>query len=384
MFNYLIKMNNFTKTDTRYTLPTLYKITKNNKEIRWDIFVVYDKNPHVEIMTDSYYYPDGKHKISDPTIVVGKNKGRANETTNLQQALSRALSLWTRKKDTYMQVGINELKTLRPMLANKYLNCKDKYLSEPFAVSPKLDGIRAIGSREGLETRNGKSIYFLETIKSRIRVLLKQYDCILDGELYSHDLSFNELSGIVRSTKEQHHNNDEVQYWIFDIVDDTKTYKERVEIIMEMKNTYETIFPGETYLVFLDYVLSKHDDVRRLHDEYISKGYEGLIARQLNSFYEIGARSNYLLKYKEFQDDEFEITGFTTGVGGEEGAIIFICKTDSGNFSVRPRGSMEYRRALYDVGDTLIGKRLTVRYQELDSITGVPRFPVGIIVRDYE
>jgi DNA ligase-1 len=31
----------------------------------------------------------------------------------------------------------------------------------------------------------------------------------------------------------------------------------------------------------------------------------------------------------------------------------------------------------------LIGKRLTVRYQELTD-GGVPRFPVGVAVRDYE
>jgi len=33
--------------------------------------------------------------------------------------------------------------------------------------------------------------------------------------------------------------------------------------------------------------------------------------------------------------------------------------------------------------DDLIGKKLTVRYQE-KSEDGIPIFPVGIVVRDYE
>jgi DNA ligase-1 len=38
---------------------------------------------------------------------------------------------------------------------------------------------------------------------------------------------------------------------------------------------------------------------------------------------------------------------------------------------------------LYKRGDSLIGKYLTVTYQELSEY-GVPRFPVGKTIRDYE
>jgi DNA ligase-1 len=53
-------------------------------------------------------------------------------------------------------------------------------------------------------------------------------------------------------------------------------------------------------------------------------------------------------------------------------------------FTVRPRGSLEKRREMYNDGDTFLNKKLTVRYQELDPTTGIPRFPVGIEIRDYE
>jgi DNA ligase-1 len=42
----------------------------------------------------------------------------------------------------------------------------------------------------------------------------------------------------------------------------------------------------------------------------MEEGYEGIMVRNPNSPYEISKRSSYLQKYKEFDDDEFEIIGF--------------------------------------------------------------------------
>jgi DNA ligase-1 len=389
-----------------YTLPVLSKKNKNNKEIRWEIYICHDER--ITIITDSYYHPDGKHKISEPTAVVGKNKGRTNETTDLEQALFQAYSLWLKKKDqnyttNYTTQYPDNPNNLRPMLANKYTKCGKKYLTEPFAVSQKLDGIRALGQKIEndiiLRTRNGKRIHFLDTVKQHLRVLLshQQFEnMIVDGELYSHNLTFNEISGITRASKTKNKLDDKMQYWIFDIVDADLTYKQRVDILKQMEIIYEELYglssegrsmhtPDNRVLVFLDYQLRDHVDVINDHRAYVKMGFEGLIARELDSKYEIGMRSNYLLKYKEFEDKEFLITGYTTGVGGEEGAIVFVCVTMNGQqFTVRPKGSLEKRKEMYNVGDTYINKKLTLRYQELDPITGIPRFPVGIEIRDYE
>jgi hypothetical protein len=96
-----------------------------------------------------------------------------------------------------------------------------------------------------------------------------------------------------------------------------------------------------------------------------------------------------LLKKKDFIDAEFPIVGYEAEIIAEEGkpdrnAIIFICGLPDGNtFTVRPRGSHELRIEWYNDAESFIGKDLTVRYQEL-SEDGVPIFPVGIAVRDYE
>ena len=117
----------------------------------------------------------------------------------------------------------------------------------------------------------------------------------------------------------------------------------------------------------------------------VNEGYEGLILRNITGEYCEGpSRSKHLQKYKSFQDDEFPIVGYHEGSGLESGCIIWECKISDGTvFSVRPRGTREVRSEYLIKADNYIGKKLTVRFQELSEI-GVPRFPVGIDIRDYE
>ena len=84
------------------------------------------------------------------------------------------------------------------------------------------------------------------------------------------------------------------------------------------------------------------------------------------------------------QDDEYQIVGFQEGEGVEIGCIIWKCVTKEGiTFNCRPKGTHEARRELFKNAQQYVGKKLTVRFQELSDDL-VPRFPVGITIRDYE
>ena len=50
---------------------------------------------------------------------------------------------------------------------------------------------------------------------------------------------------------------------------------------------------------------------------------------------------------------------------------------------MRPSGNYQERKKLYREAKKYIGKMLTVRFQELTN-GHVPRFPVGVTIRDYE
>ena len=77
-------------------------------------------------------------------------------------------------------------------------------------------------------------------------------------------------------------------------------------------------------------------------------------------------------------------------IGAEEdknGHCVFWCQTKGAGatFKVKPEGDDEYRKQLYKDRVKYSGKMLTVRFFEwTTSIPAVPRFPVGIAIRDYE
>jgi DNA ligase-1 len=116
--------------------------------------------------------------------------------------------------------------------------------------------------------------------------------------------------------------------------------------------------------------VSSLDEVLSVDTEHRAAGYEGTIVRQAAAMYESG-RSMGLQKIKQFDDAEFDVTGVQAGRGRMSKCAIFTCSTETGGtFACKMEGAL----------DTL---KLTVRYQGLTN-GGVPRFPIGVSVRDYE
>jgi len=142
-----------------------------------------------------------------------------------------------------------------------------------------------------------------------------------------------------------------------------------------------------SYVKFLYYESVNEKDIPEGVNQLIQDGYEGGILRNLHGLYKYKHRSNDLQKYKLFDDEEFKIVGCIESKGTEDGAVVFECLDPVANkvFTVRPRGTIESRREMFTNKDNYIGKSLTVRFQGRDGIIGgLPRFPVGITIRDYE
>ena len=114
-------------------------------------------------------------------------------------------------------------------------------------------------------------------------------------------------------------------------------------------------------------------------------GYEGTMIRSGGDEpYRLKYRSPSLLKLKDFQDDEFVIIGAKNSIGKAEGQCVFRCQTATkGEFDVRMKGTDQTRLEQWEQRDKYMGKMLTCRFQNL-SDEGIPIFPVGIAIRDYE
>lgn len=112
-------------------------------------------------------------------------------------------------------------------------------------------------------------------------------------------------------------------------------------------------------------------------------GYEGTMVRNADSLYE-NKRSYNLQKIKEFDDAEFKITGVKSGRGRTQGCAIFTCATSKGDlFDCKMEGSLDRLKEILLDSRNVIGKMLTVRYQGFTN-GKMPRFPIGVSVRDYE
>ena len=153
----------------------------------------------------------------------------------------------------------------------------------------------------------------------------------------------------------------------------TKLAKEHSEL-KKIVNLYQNIISKSSQL----------KDLQTAHETYVKNGFEGLMIRAPSGRYEPDHRSSSLLKYKTFMDNEYKIVGFKEGKGNDVVTVIFTCETEDGKrFEVRPKGTREERGNMLKNAEKHVGKKLTVKFFELTD-EGIPRFPVGLAIRDYE
>lgn len=368
------------------TFPALYSLASTNKIKIWKIRV------ESNIILTEYGYIDGKMTEAKKIIAKGKNIGKANATTPNEQAVSEARSKWNKKLKQNSTTNLESLKhskkdyhsrtaVLLPMLA---LNFKTRShdIVYPCVVQPKLDGARCVYNNGVLTSRTGKVFTSMDHITDELEDagILD----ILDGELYSDNLNFQDIIGMIK--KETITSPKElkkallVEYTVYDIISDD-AYSTRSAILKEIFRTHKFKY---IKLIRSD-IANSVEDIKKYHDVYVKLGYEGAIVRNLSGMYKLKHRSKDLQKYKEFEDSEFKIVDFTEGEGAETGCVIWICETKKGlRFSVRPKGTREERKILYKNGKDYINKKLNVVYQGLTN-DGIPRFGVatpGVYIRD--
>lgn len=381
------------------TFPTLFGESSHGKRKMWSIRV--DERDGTGVIVTEHGYEDSKKVVNERVVSVGKNIGKRNETTPVQQAANEAQAAWNKKRDAgYAPEGTaagcgasgtasaaNDATyassvdaTVLPMLAQDF-NKRGKSIQFPCLVQRKLDGVRCVASAKGLFSRNGKAFPHLQHIKAEVAAVGN--DLLLDGELYSDTLTFQEVVGLVK--KEKLKGDDEaklnqIHLCVYDVIDTDADNDARNATLQKLFASHKF----KTLRLLGTEVCDTREKVGEFHARYVAEGYEGLMLRNRGGKYRVGVRSTDLQKYKEFEDAEYKVTGFKEGDGLEKGCVIWICKTAKGQeFAVRPRGTHESRAELLKDAATYIGKQLTVRYQELTT-DGLPRFPVGISFRDYE
>jgi ATP-dependent DNA ligase len=359
------------------TFPPLYHKGKTGATWEWKIWTEGDK-----IYTEYGIVGGAKQlacKKAEP-----KNVGRANETTAEGQAMSEAASMHKFKLDRKYSLTPEEAQesVFLPMLAHDF----DKYgkkVSYPVFVQPKLDGCRALACWKNnkivLLSRSGKE-YNVPHIQEELAKYIPE-DLVLDGELYIHGVGFQSLVKLIKKNRPE---SIQLTYCVYDcfvIGEEEATWEDRY---MKLTN-YHDMFASSAYIRFVPTNLAQDlNHIKSYQKDYIGKGYEGAIVRCGDGVYELGYRSQKLLKVKLWQDKEFKITGFTNGVGKFEKCVIWECVAENGlKFNVTPKGTASEREEWLRDAPSYIGQMLKVKFFERTD-DGLPRFPVGLGVRPEE
>lgn len=359
--------------------PTLFGLSSTGKIKQWSIGVSLHDVGNGAVIVTAHGYSGQTITMTTKDITKGKNIGKSNETTPYEQACAEAQSTWNKKIDDQYKQSVDELirpneeELELPMLAHEYTK-RGKDIDMPCYVQPKLNGVRCLNKklpdRIRATSRGGKEYKAITHIFEQLVTILEPQQ-ILDGELYNHDLTFQQIVTAVKNETDLDENLPLIEYWVYDLPSDAD-FGDRYTLL---KTIVETINHPSVKLV-PTYLVNNDEELKAYHRMFMEQGYEGTMIRNIKGGYKFKHRSTDLQKYKDFVDAEFRIIGGQEGVGLSAGQCVFTCVTENQQpFNVRCIGTNAVREEQWQNLPNYINKMLTVKFQTW-SDTGIPIFPV--------
>lgn len=306
-----------------------------------------------------------------------KNVGKSNESTAEEQALSEMQSKIAEKlkEDYFMTVAEAETSlVILPMLAKDFKDYGHRinWLTNIVYVQPKLDGMRALavcGPNASLTSRTGSPIDTCEHILADLRKLPEGF--ILDGELYAHGKSFQDNMRLIK--KYRPNETEEVKFHNYDMVGDD-AFSDRLDVITLCWDT-----PCEHIELVQSMRITSAEQLAVAHSLNLKEGFEGSIVRWGSEGYKINARSEHLLKYKDFKDIALPIIDIVPSEARPEwGQPIY--ELNGKRFSSGMKFSHDERKHWLMFKDHYIGRTAEIRFFEYTD-DGLPRFPVTVGIR---
>jgi DNA ligase-1 len=387
------------------TFPTLYKKSGRGALQQWTISAGQKMGGEGTIVVE-HGQVGGKLQCSVDVVTEGKNPGKKNETTPIQQAANEAEAKWRKKQEregyvedlARAEAGESDKGGTPPMLAKVYGEVKDKYHAFPAHGQRKLNGVRCLVNIDdgvvSLWSRKGKPIVGVPHVQAAYERLFASVkgEFTIDGELYRHGWSLQKISGYVRKegTKPGF---EEILHHVYDV---PVMYGRGMERLWrgreeDHRDLFTEIIGDQPEIKKVETIeLRDETHMRQVEDSFVAEHYEGLMYRNLDTPYESDSRSYGLLKVKRWKDLEFPIIGVYEGRGKFAGLAMFTCRTVEGRDDGAPQefdctapGNFSDREEFLRRGDAMIGQQLTVKFFEWTD-DKKPSHGVGMAVRDYE
>lgn len=205
----------------------------------------------------------------------------------------------------------------RPMLSGKAPDDLST-LKFPLAVSPKLDGFRALVINGVVCSRNLKPIRNAHVQKLFGKPEYEGYDGeLIVGDPTSPTCFRDTSSGVTRAGGEP-----DVRFFVFDRWD--------LEVTWRMR--YADIHNSDRVIRVIHEIIVNSSHLLSLENIYLEQGYEGLMIRALEGPYKEGrstTREGWLLKLKRFEDSDALVIGMEEKMhNGNEATINKLGHTE--------------------------------------------------------
>lgn len=330
------------------------------------------------IIQRSYGQVRGKTTLS-PQIIVDRTKQKRNwqeqYTLQFNSEVKKYLDKGYKEIDKHPNeytddellsifgdVKTNQYGVIKPQLAKQADKVTNpKIFNKEWLISRKLDGVKALFYWDGKEvhtaSRGGEhydySTVHLRTNPSLVAFFKENPTIILDGELFVRGKTLQQLSGAARMEKNAY-DCDWLQYWVYDCYNSadidmiaSERYKFLEDKFAEAHNfpiyrSSEDESEAPIRLLGHEYV-SGWDNMKKLHDEWVSAGFEGAVITDPSKAYKVGSRCNNLIKIKQYKSEDFKVIGCKLGLRGSED-MTFTCELEDGRtFEAMPVGNREIK-----------------------------------------
>ena len=236
------------------------------------------------------------------------------------------------------------------------LHTYDNQPIEGWVMSEKLDGVRGYWDGKQLLTRQGQRLsppaYFIKNFPP----------FVIDGELFSEQNHFEEISSITKSFKGNGW--EKLKLYVFDVPDAEGNLFERLAKLKSYLLEHPT-----TYIDIIEQIPVK--DKTHLYQflaQVENLQGEGVVVRNPNAPYE-RKRSSQILKLKTARDEECTVIAHHKGKGQFENVMgALTCKNHRGEFKIGSGFNLNERE-----NPPPIGSVITYKYRGLTS-RGKPRF----------
>ncbi len=349
-------------------------VSKDSKGKIRVVDISYDGNDKDRIYTIYRYTGQYQGKMTkQPEIIVDRGKATRNIHQQVELQFNSLVKGYCDKGylvldkeiDDYSETELYELfgasptgtnGVVKPMLAKQVDKVTNKAIFEnkEWYASRKIDGLRCLiymNEKGELHTSSrgamnyDHAMYKILSNKQLIQCFKDHPGLIMDGECYHHGWTLQQLNGVARTivTAVDY---EVLQFYWYDIVDMTQDFKHRFITMNKIRDELDLQFdPNRTFeedelrIQFVPQVRVKgYNNMLKLHNDYVSEGWEGLVVRDPSRPYKPNGRTNDMIKIKVYKDDCFKVIGKEAGLRGSEDMVFIMQMSDGRTFKAKPFG----------------------------------------------